>query len=293
MKSCQWSKKKGGGGGLKTVEDLYALPQARLSFLRKQVQLAERCVNTNCFGWLLRLILSSFEQLWQIHHEEAQALTAEQTLCGFHCSPLIGWDILEVASCSCADIHFTMTVWHIGLHVTGSVLLALSPKCPPWPLTLFSSTLQARLSFSTPNWRFFFSSPFPCFPTIACSYILQYRRLFFNWLVLSCGISSLFLSCGSFNHPDESAPSFASPLLMPYLPGLVLTSTPHYCTRNILPLSKSTCAAVENNHIFYKKNFNFKSLYCSWKKFEKEEQKKNFLIFMTRMNVFCVGEISS
>lgn len=159
---------------------------------------------------LMALILKS-QQLWQVHREETQTLTAEQTLCSLDSSLLIGWDILEVASCSCADIHFTMTVWHIELHVTGSVLLALSPKCPS-DLWLCFLPLY-RLSCPIPNcFSLLLSSSTSLQMHVCTSLRTRLFFLFLNW-VFWCDISSLFLSCSSIIHPDKSASTATSTVL--------------------------------------------------------------------------------
>lgn len=53
---------------------------------------------------------------------ETQTLPAAQTLYSSYSALLIGCDVLKVAPHSCTDIHFTMAVWHIWLHLSGSVL---------------------------------------------------------------------------------------------------------------------------------------------------------------------------
>lgn len=113
------------------------------------------------------------QQPWQVHCEETQTLTAEQTLCSFDSSLLIGWDKLEVASCSCTDIHFAMTAWHIGLHVTSCVLLAL-PLHVPHDLWLCFLPLY-RLSFPITNGF----SLLIHFSKNVCVFVSQYPTIFF------------------------------------------------------------------------------------------------------------------
>lgn len=149
------------------------------------------------------------QQPWQVHCEETQTLTAEQTLCSFDSTLLIGWDILEVASCSCTDIHFAMNVWHVELHVTSCVLLALSPKCPHdlWlcflPLYRLSFLIQNVFSWLLLKW-------------------MSVHLSVHNYFFCTGYFDGTFLPCSSYHpsaiiisiiHPDKSASPATSTML--------------------------------------------------------------------------------